>query len=82
MTWFTDRRMDFIDWCLAYNGGVQRGDLMRVFEISLPQASGDLQAFIRMYPKAMRYDASQKRYVPARKVYKPQRGAPLGVHWN
>ena len=82
MSWFTDRRMDYIDWCLAYNGGVRRGDLMMVFGISTPQASADLAEFMSLYPSAMRYDGTAKRYVPARKTYKPRRGAPLGFNWN
>lgn len=82
MSWFTERRMDFIDWCLAYNGQVRRSDLMRVFGISTPQASGDLQEFMRLYPTAMKYDASAKWYAPKRHPYTPKRGAPLGVNWN
>jgi hypothetical protein len=81
MTWFTERRLDFIDWCLAIHGEVQRNDLVTTFDISVPQASGDLGNFMRLYPKAMKYDATAKRYVPARTPYKPQRGAPSGAKW-
>ena len=81
MTWFTERRLDFIDWCLAERAEVQRGDLVRTFEISIPQASADLGEFMRQHPKAMRYDLTAKRYVPAKTPYKPKRGAPDGVKW-
>lgn len=86
MSWFTERRLDFIDYRLAVAGEVQRSDLVNTFGISVPQASADIGAFMRLYPKAMRYDSTAKRYVPARtsaeRPYKPQRGAPSGAKWK
>jgi hypothetical protein len=36
---------------------------MRKFGISQPQASIDLQTFVRSHPRAIRYDLSRKCYV-------------------
>ncbi len=82
MTWFTERRLDFIDWRMAAHGSIRRADLIAMFEISVPQASTDLQEFMRLYPGAIVYDASARQYVPARRTYKPRRGAPTGVSWK
>lgn len=73
MTWAIDRRLDYIDWSLATRGTIQRGDLVRVFNISLGNASADLQKFLTDYPTAATYDRWQKSYVPARKKYRRQR---------
>ena len=82
MSWFTERRLDFIDWCLSCNAGVRRADLVKTFGISVPKASTDLKEFQRLYPKAMKYDATAKMYVPAKTAYKEQRDAPAGINWN
>lgn len=73
MTWATDRRLDYIDWRLALHGSVRRQHLMETFGVSQAQASGDLAAFERMHPGAMRYDKSAKQYVPAGTRYRSQR---------
>jgi hypothetical protein len=63
MTWASDRRLDFIAWRLHHGGSIRRLDLMTAFEISMPQASADFAAFERLYPGAMVYDKSEKRYM-------------------
>jgi hypothetical protein len=55
--------MDFIWDTLRSNGKINRSDLIKEFGISAPQASNDLQAFLGMYPTAMRYDKRRKTYV-------------------
>ena len=82
MSWFTERRMDFIDWCLDHHGELQRGNLMKTFDISTPQASADIQAFMKLYPGAIRYDLTMKRYVPAQKNYRSRRAAPKAFSWK
>jgi hypothetical protein len=74
MTWSSDRRLDFIDWCLAIRGEVQRADISGVFGVSTPQASIDIAAFERVHPGAMRYDKTAKRYVPSKTPYESRRG--------
>lgn len=67
MTYFTSLRQDFIDWRLAAHGEVQRADLMRIFGVSLPQASVDINEFLAARPAAIQYDKTRRRYVPPRK---------------
>ena len=74
MTWAVDRRLDYIDWRLSVQGEIRRSDLMRVFGVSMSQASLDLSAFERGYPGAMAYDKSAKCYIPAREPYRAKRG--------
>lgn len=59
-------RMAYIDWRLYTYGVLCCEDIMRNFEISSSQASDDIKAFKSksMYPKAMIYDSSARRYVP------------------
>lgn len=63
--WFKERRLDYIDWRLLIYGSIRRADLMRVFSISIAQASHDLRDFRRLAPRAMWYDLSAKTYRPA-----------------
>jgi len=44
-------------------GQVRRQDIMREFDVSLPQASADVQAFLAANPAFVRYDVSAKAYV-------------------
>lgn len=74
MTWSVARRLDYIDWRLATKGNVNRSDLMRVFSVSMSQASLDLAAFEREHPGVLAYDKSAKYYTPAREPYRSQRG--------
>ena len=62
MTWAQDRRMDFIRDRIAAGLTLNRADLMRRFGISQPQASTDIQRFIKANPGARTYDASAKAY--------------------
>ena len=79
-SWFVDRRLDYIDWCLAEHGEIQRADLMRVFEVSENQASIDLNAYLAAYPGAMNYDKRVKRYVRA--MRRRSRGKVYDGAWS
>jgi hypothetical protein len=61
--WFADQRQAWIADMLAVYGFINRDHLMRKFGISTPQASHDLQRFMREHPTVMRYDLTQKCYV-------------------
>jgi hypothetical protein len=63
MRWFEQHRMEWIAETLHVFGFINREHLMRKFGVSTPQASVDLNRFMRMHPDAMRYDQSAKRYV-------------------
>jgi hypothetical protein len=61
--WFAKFRMDWITEMLQIYGFINRHHLMRKFDISMPQASMDIRAYIKAHPDAMIYDLSQKQYV-------------------
>lgn len=63
MRWFEEKRQEWIAETLRVFGFIQRKHLIRKFRISTPQASADLQRFQTAHPRAIRYDASRKRYI-------------------
>lgn len=73
MTWAVERRLDYIDWCMATRGQFVREDAARLFGVSPGIISGDLTLFQSLYPDAITYDKSAKRYVAARANYRRRR---------
>jgi len=63
VNWFTNRRQAWIAEMLAIYGFINREHLERKFGISRPQASADLQAFLKAHPEIAHYDTSRKAYV-------------------
>ena len=63
MTWFVDRRMEWIAETLRVFGYINRCHIERKFGVSTPQASYDLRLFQEQNPDAMTYDRITKRYV-------------------
>lgn len=63
MTWFVERRIEWIGEMLRVYGYINRCHIERMFGVSTPQASADLQEFQRRHPDAITYDPSRKRYV-------------------
>lgn len=63
MNWFAQHRQDWIMDMLGVYRFINREHLMRKFDISKPQASHDLQRFLRDHPDLMRYDISRRCYV-------------------
>lgn len=63
MRWFEQHRMEWIAETLRVFGYINREHLERKFGISTPQASTDLNRFMRQCPGVMSYDKSAKRYV-------------------
>ncbi len=62
MSWATDRRLDYVAWRASTVGEIRRGDIMRVFGISMVKASQDLQAFQQAHPEALAYDKARRCY--------------------
>lgn len=62
MRWFERHRLEWIAERVAAVGYINRRDLMEQFDVSMPQASKDLQTFMRQMPDTLVYDASAKRY--------------------
>lgn len=65
MAWCEEQRQLWIADMLAVYGFINRDHLQRKFGISQPQASKDLQRFLRTHPGRMRYDLTRKCYVTA-----------------
>ena len=61
--WFKQRRQEFIAATLRQFGQIRRADLVREFDISVPQAANDIAEFLASDPPNVRYDVSAKTYV-------------------
>jgi hypothetical protein len=60
--WFVRQRQAWIADMLRVYGFINREHLEKMFGISTPQASIDLNRFLRLFPELMTYNASAKRY--------------------
>ena len=60
--WGVQRRLEFIEFRLFWEGGVNRSDIVDEFGVSVPQASKDLSLYQEHAPENIEYDRSQKRY--------------------
>lgn len=47
---------------LCVTGSLRRADIMRIGEVSVPQASADINEIKRRMPRLMEYDTSEKCY--------------------
>lgn len=61
--WSQERRLEFIDFRLLWEGRLNRADLTTFFRISVPQASLDLAKYQEVAPNNMVYDRTQKTYI-------------------
>lgn len=61
--WGPERRLEFIDFRLQWDGQLNRSDLMEHFGISVPQASADIAAYTEVAPGNLVYDRSARVYV-------------------
>lgn len=64
--WGVEQRLEFIEFRLFWEGGVNRSDIVNVFGVSVPQASKDLSLYQERAPGNVDYDKSAKRYVAAK----------------
>lgn len=62
MRWGVEKRMEFIEFRLFWEDGINRADLIDQFGVSSPQASKDLTLYEASAPGNLRYDKSAKRY--------------------
>lgn len=69
--WGQDRRLEFIDSRLCWEGRLNRSDLTDFFSISVPQASLDLAKYMELAPGNAVYDLSQKAYL-ATQAFEPR----------
>ena len=63
LKWGVERRLEFIEFRLFWEGGVNRSDIIEMFDVSVPQASKDLTLYQERAPQNAVYDKSAKRYV-------------------
>jgi len=65
LRWGIEQRLEFIEFRLYWEGGINRSDIVEYFGVSVPQASSDLSQYQQLAPKNMKYDRSLKRYFPS-----------------
>ena len=70
INWSVERRLEFIEFRLSWEGGVRRSDIKSTFQVSEPQASKDLTLYQERAPGNAVYDKNLKRYV-AGKAFRP-----------
>jgi len=71
LRWGVERRLEFIEFRLFWEGGINRAELTGFFGVSVPQASKDLSQYQELAPGNMEYDKSEKRYFATEK-FKPR----------
>lgn len=64
--WMQNRRFEFIEWKLFWEGALNRSDLEETFEISTPQTSIDLRRYRELAGGNIEYDATDKTFKPAK----------------
>ena len=67
LKWGVERRMEFIEFRLFWEGHINRRDLIDQFGVSVQQASGDFTQYQEMAPGNLAYDTRVKRYFPSDK---------------
>jgi predicted DNA-binding transcriptional regulator YafY len=60
--WGLERRLEFIEYRLFWEGGINRSDIVDEFSVSVPQASKDLALYQAQASDNIEYNRSQKRY--------------------
>lgn len=71
LNWGVERRYEFIEFRLFWQGRINRGDLMNAFGVSTQQASLDLNAYMEQAKRNLVYDKSRRTYLRG-KHFKPK----------
>jgi predicted DNA-binding transcriptional regulator YafY len=71
MNWNVERRYEFIEFRLYWQGNINRSDLMEAFGISVQQASKDLTNYIEGRKSNLTYDKRLRTYLRG-KNFKPR----------
>jgi len=61
------QRLEFIEFMVFWEGGVNRKNITEKFGVSVPQASADLAAYQKIAPDNLTYDVSEKKYIASEK---------------
>lgn len=73
--WGQDRRLEFIEFRLLWDGKINRGEVAGYFDVSIQQASLDFAKYMALARDNMEYDRREKVY-RATKRFKPLFVAP------
>ncbi len=60
--WGQERRLEFIDYRLRWDGHINRSNLTDFFGISIPQASLDITEYTKLAPNNLEYDTRGRVY--------------------
>ena len=71
LRWGVQTRLEFIEFRLYWEGGINRSDITDFFGVSVPQASKDLAQYQELAPGNLTYDKSGKVYL-ATADFRPQ----------
>lgn len=63
MKYAIEQRLRFIDFIVHHYGRINRSIIMDYFGISMPQASRDIQDYVKLAPENLLYDTNAKTYV-------------------
>jgi predicted DNA-binding transcriptional regulator YafY len=63
--WGIEQRLEFIEFKVFWEGGINRSALTGQFGVSIQQASNDIRRYEEMMPGNIVYDKSLKRYAPS-----------------
>lgn len=63
--WSQERRLQFIDFRLQWEGRINRRDVTEFFKISTPQASADIARYAVLAPQNLQYDTRSRTYIAA-----------------
>lgn len=61
-SWGQERRLEFIEFRLLWEGRINRGELVEFFGTSIQQASLDLARYMEIAPDNLEYDRREKVY--------------------
>lgn len=75
MRWSAQKRIEFIEARLYWEGKISRKDLTDFFGISIPQATKDIKEYSAIASENIQYDSSAKQYV-ATQDFNPKISAP------
>jgi hypothetical protein len=62
LRWGTAQRLEFIEFRLFWEGRLNRSDIMKRFDVSMPQASADLARYQVLAPNNIKYDSSERAF--------------------
>ncbi len=65
--WGPERRLEFIDFRLRWDGRLNRADLVAFFGVSIPQASLDIASYMEVAPQNLLYDRTERVYLATSK---------------